>query len=123
MEQTLAAYTARPSRVSQWLTWFDYREPAEFVESIPFTETRDYVQAVLAQRGGVSAPLRWEIITSLRPRRRDPIHPCIRDHLPQVLIRMGQRPQQHPFARRVVPQELHRLLLIDLRIILQRCIE
>ena len=24
-----------------------YREPAEFIESIPFTETRDYVQAVL----------------------------------------------------------------------------
>jgi len=28
-------------------TWNHYREPAEFVEAIPFTETRDYVQAVL----------------------------------------------------------------------------
>jgi soluble lytic murein transglycosylase len=27
--------------------WRTYREPAEFVESIPFTETREYVQAVL----------------------------------------------------------------------------
>ena len=47
LEQTLAAYNAGPNRVAQWLGWNHYREPAEFVESIPFTETRDYVQAVL----------------------------------------------------------------------------
>jgi soluble lytic murein transglycosylase len=46
-EQTLAAYNAGPNRVTEWLTWYKYREPAEFVEAIPFTETRDYVQAVL----------------------------------------------------------------------------
>jgi len=47
VEQTLAAYNAGPTRPASWLTWNQYREPAEFVESIPFTETRDYVQAVL----------------------------------------------------------------------------
>ncbi len=47
LEQTLAAYNAGPNRLAEWLTWGTYREPAEFVESIPFTETRDYVQAVL----------------------------------------------------------------------------
>src|SRR5262249_1953378 len=47
LEQTLAAYNAGPARVSEWLTWAHYREPAEFVENIPFTETRDYVQAVM----------------------------------------------------------------------------
>ena len=47
IEQTLAAYNAGPNRVEEWLTWATFREPAEFVESIPFTETRDYVQAVL----------------------------------------------------------------------------
>jgi len=47
LEQTLAAYNAGPERVVQWMSWNTYREPAEFVESIPFTETRDYVQAVL----------------------------------------------------------------------------
>jgi len=47
LEQTLAAYNAGPQRVAEWLTWNSYREPAEFVEAIPFTETRDYVQAVL----------------------------------------------------------------------------
>jgi soluble lytic murein transglycosylase len=47
VEQTLASYNAGPARSAQWLSWNEYREPAEFVESIPFTETRDYVQAVL----------------------------------------------------------------------------
>ena len=47
LAQTLAAYNAGPGRVKQWLAWMQFREPAEFIESIPFTETRDYVQAVL----------------------------------------------------------------------------
>jgi soluble lytic murein transglycosylase len=47
IEQTLASYNAGPQRVVEWLNWNNYREPAEFVESIPITETRDYVQAVL----------------------------------------------------------------------------
>jgi soluble lytic murein transglycosylase len=45
--RTLAAYNAGPGRVREWLAWSNYREPAEFVESIPFTETREYIQAVL----------------------------------------------------------------------------
>ncbi len=45
--ETLAAYNAGPARAAQWISWSTYREPAEFVESIPFTETRDYVQSVL----------------------------------------------------------------------------
>jgi len=47
LEQTLASYNAGPNRVAEWLTWNTYREPAEFVESIPYSETREYVQAVL----------------------------------------------------------------------------
>jgi soluble lytic murein transglycosylase len=47
LEQTLAAYNAGPNRAAEWIAWNTYREPAEFVESIPFTETRDYVQAVV----------------------------------------------------------------------------
>jgi soluble lytic murein transglycosylase len=46
-EETLASYNAGKSRVNDWITWNQYREPAEFVESIPFTETREYVEAVL----------------------------------------------------------------------------
>lgn len=47
LEQTLAAYNAGPGRVQQWRQSLAYREPAEFVENIPFNETREYVQAVL----------------------------------------------------------------------------
>ena len=46
-EATLASYNAGPGRVAQWLTWADFREPAEFVETIPYDETRNYVQSVL----------------------------------------------------------------------------
>jgi soluble lytic murein transglycosylase len=47
IEQTLAAYNAGPVRAAEWVTWNTYREPAEFVETIPYNETREYVQAVL----------------------------------------------------------------------------
>jgi hypothetical protein len=33
--------------VANWLSWADYREPSEFIEAIPFSETRNYVFAVL----------------------------------------------------------------------------
>ena len=45
--KTLAAYNAGPTRVRQWLAQFGYGDSAEFIENIPFSETRDYVQAVL----------------------------------------------------------------------------
>jgi peptidoglycan lytic transglycosylase len=47
VEQTLAAYNAGPRRMAEWAAWGTYREPAEFIEMIPFTETREYVEAVL----------------------------------------------------------------------------
>ena len=46
-EAALASYNAGKSRVLAWLSAHSYSEPAEFIESIPFTETREYVQAVL----------------------------------------------------------------------------
>jgi soluble lytic murein transglycosylase len=46
-EQTLASYNAGKTRVDDWVNWAVFQEPAEFVETIPFTETREYVQAVL----------------------------------------------------------------------------
>ena len=46
-EQTLAAYNAGPARAESWSTWGDFQEQSEFVETIPFTETREYVQSVL----------------------------------------------------------------------------
>jgi soluble lytic murein transglycosylase len=46
VEKVLAAYNAGESRVVAWQAERRYEEPAEFVESIPFTETREYVQVV-----------------------------------------------------------------------------
>ena len=46
-EYALAAYNAGDDRVKDWLSAGNFRDPQEFVESIPFTETREYVQAIL----------------------------------------------------------------------------
>jgi len=46
-EYALAAYNAGTNRVDDWRSTGKYRDPQEFVESIPFTETREYVQAIL----------------------------------------------------------------------------
>jgi soluble lytic murein transglycosylase len=47
LEYALAAYNAGAHRVDSWLAIGPYRDLPEFVESIPFTETREYVQAIL----------------------------------------------------------------------------
>ena len=46
-EHALAAYNAGSDRVVEWMGQGKYRDSAEFVESIPFTETREYVQAIM----------------------------------------------------------------------------
>ncbi len=46
-ENALAAYNAGSDRVEDWMGQGKYRDSAEFVESIPFTETREYVQAIM----------------------------------------------------------------------------
>ena len=46
-EYAFAAYNAGDYRVLDWQTIGHYRDMDEFVESIPFTETREYVQAII----------------------------------------------------------------------------
>ena len=46
-EYALAAYNAGDSRVEDWQAAGPYSGIDEFVESIPFTQTREYVQAIL----------------------------------------------------------------------------
>ena len=46
-EAALAAYNAGLSRAKDWSTWGEFREAAEFVETVPFTQTREYIQIVL----------------------------------------------------------------------------
>lgn len=47
VEYALAAYNAGADRVEDWRSAGNYRDVEEFVESIPFTETREYVQAIV----------------------------------------------------------------------------
>jgi soluble lytic murein transglycosylase len=49
-EYALAAYNAGDVPVRQWQAIGDYKDIPEFVESIPYTETREYVQAILRNR-------------------------------------------------------------------------
>jgi soluble lytic murein transglycosylase len=46
-EDVLAAYNGGGSRVTKWRRFGTFTEQAEFIETIPFDETRDYVQSVL----------------------------------------------------------------------------
>jgi soluble lytic murein transglycosylase len=50
VEYALAAYNAGDGPVHQWMTRGDYKDVAEWVESIPYTETREYVQGILRNR-------------------------------------------------------------------------
>ena len=46
-EDVLAAYNGGGTRVRKWRGFGTFGEQAEFIETIPFDETRDYVQSVL----------------------------------------------------------------------------
>lgn len=46
-EDVLAGYNGGPSRARRWRTFGEFQEQAEYIETIPFDETRDYVQSVL----------------------------------------------------------------------------
>jgi soluble lytic murein transglycosylase len=46
-EYALAAYNAGDNRVTDWEAAGPYTGMDEFVESIPFTQTREYVEAIL----------------------------------------------------------------------------
>jgi soluble lytic murein transglycosylase len=46
-ELALASYNAGPGRANLWRTWGPFREQAEFIEAVPFHETRGYIQIVL----------------------------------------------------------------------------
>jgi len=64
LDKALAAYNAGLSRAHAWLSWGNFREPAEFIETVPFTETRGYIQTVLRNADvyrrlyGPSSPVR-----------------------------------------------------------------
>jgi peptidoglycan lytic transglycosylase len=48
VEAAVAAYNAGENRAAAWIATQHYEDPAEFVESIPFSQTRHYVEVVLS---------------------------------------------------------------------------
>jgi len=50
VEYALAAYNAGDTPIRRWLATNDYKDVPEYVESIPYSETREYVQAILRNR-------------------------------------------------------------------------
>ena len=50
IEYALAAYNAGDTPVRQWIAENDYKDVPEWVESIPYTETREYVQGIIRNR-------------------------------------------------------------------------
>ena len=59
---TLAAYNAGGTPVRRWLASFDADDPVQFVEHIPYTETRGYLRTVLRN---------WALYRALYPVRPD----------------------------------------------------
>jgi len=47
MVYALAAYNAGPTKIKQWIALRPSLDPLEFIETIPYTETRNYVKKVL----------------------------------------------------------------------------
>lgn len=77
LEETLASYNAGASRSDAWQTWGTYREPAEFTETIPFRQTRDYVQIIFRN----ADIYRW--LYAGKPYQADP-EPVISEAAPPV---------------------------------------
>ena len=50
VEYALAAYNAGDKPVHDWIATNDYKDIPEWVESIPYSETRDYVQGIMRNR-------------------------------------------------------------------------
>ena len=50
VEYALASYNAGDVPVRNWIAYGDYKDVPEWVESIPYSETRDYVQSILRNR-------------------------------------------------------------------------
>jgi soluble lytic murein transglycosylase len=103
-ERTLAAYNAGGSRVENWLGWAEYREPAEFIESIPFSETRTYVLAVLR-----NASMYRKLYSDQGP------GPLATDHFPPPVVKAGAASaataaaaKKPPFKRNPVVAKKHR---------------
>ncbi len=71
LPKVIAAYNAGPGSVQKWnATVRDNGDPLLFIESIPFRETRHYVEVVLQELLDVPAARRADAAVDRRTRRR-----------------------------------------------------
>ncbi|MCC6539881.1 MAG: transglycosylase SLT domain-containing protein [Bryobacterales bacterium] len=90
---TLAAYNAGPGRAKNWLGWGEYKEAPEFIETIPFHETRNYVQTVLR-----NADIYRRIWSGVpRPPRAAVVEPA--PAAPRAPVRAAAKPARRPAAK------------------------
>jgi soluble lytic murein transglycosylase len=101
-ELALAAYNAGATRVARWLDWGDFREPSEFIETIPFTETRTYVLAVLR-----NAEMYRRLYGPGGPLADDGVEPAARPAAP-ARKSLAQRTAsgEQPAARKTTPKKV-----------------
>jgi soluble lytic murein transglycosylase len=50
VEYVLASYNAGDTPVHRWIAYDDYKDMPEWVESIPYSQTRNYVESILRNR-------------------------------------------------------------------------
>jgi soluble lytic murein transglycosylase len=50
IDYALASYNAGDTPIRQWIALNNYKDVPEWVESIPYTETREYVQGIMRNR-------------------------------------------------------------------------
>jgi len=77
MEDTLAAYNAGRSRVTLWRGWGPFEDSSEFAETIPFAQTREYVQIILRNADlyrwlYASEPAAPDALATAQPRSKAP---------------------------------------------------
>jgi soluble lytic murein transglycosylase len=87
-EETLASYNAGKTHVLEWIKWGNFQEPGEFVETIPFTETREYVQSVLRN----AAAYRRIYGTKLALAQNEPAAPAPKLTRAKSTVKKSKRP-------------------------------
>ncbi len=99
MVETLAAYNAGRTRVIKWRTFGQFREPSEFIETITFDETRDYVQSVI--RNGEMYRQLYSKEREQLLARNDPVSPVVAEPAPKPVAKKSTNTKSKNAKRKV----------------------